>query len=462
MEKKFLVYLLLTVFSLSFIFAADSAGSDGKLSGWKAGVSRTRITPEQSMWMAGYGSRNHPSEGTLQDLWAKAIVLEDSDGKRVVIISTDLLGFKKEMSDRIKKRVERKYGLSKAQILLNSSHTHSGPVLLDELAEIYPLNSDQLLKIKDYSFKLEEKIVTLVGDAFRNMQPVNLFSQNGVARIQVNRRNNAESKLSQQEELKGPNEYSVPVIKVVNEKGDLTALLFGYACHSTTLDIYQFSGDYPGFAQVELEKSHPGVTALFFQGAGGDQNPLPRRTVALARQHGRTLAFAVERVLEEEMISLPAKLSAAYSEVKLQIAVLPAKEDLIKIENDSSKYTYYHRRWAKNMINKIDKGELLDYVFLPLQVIKIGNQPVIALGGEPVIEYAILLKKIFGQNIFVFGFSNVLTSYIPSSTVLAEGGYEGESSQIVHGLPGKYSADVQEVVIREIEKLAEQAGVQKK
>src|SRR5690606_39897908 len=62
-----------------------------------------------------------------------------------------------------------------------------------------------------------------------------------------------------------------------------------------------WSGDYVGFAQIALEKAYPGTTALFFQGAGGDQNPLPRRTVALAEQYGNTLAAAVERVVKEEM-----------------------------------------------------------------------------------------------------------------------------------------------------------------
>jgi len=77
------------------------------------------------------------------------------------------------------------------------------------------------------------------------------------------------------------------------------AVAFGYACHATVLSIYQFSGDYPGFAQIEIEKSYPGVTALFFQGAGADQNPLPRRTIPLARQYAvplqqRSKGFSVK------------------------------------------------------------------------------------------------------------------------------------------------------------------------
>ena len=47
---------------------------------WKAGVARVKITPEKSLWMSGYGSRDRPSEGTLHDLWAKTLVIEDPSG----------------------------------------------------------------------------------------------------------------------------------------------------------------------------------------------------------------------------------------------------------------------------------------------------------------------------------------------------------------------------------------------
>ena len=269
--------------------------------------------------MAGYGSRKHESEGTLVDLWAKALFLEDANGKRAVLVTSDILGFPKNMSDRIKNRLNAKFGLSKAQIILNSSHTHSGPVLRNSLYNFYPLDSLQLVKIEKYSSKLEDQIVTLVGNALKSMVPVQLYAKNGVTRFQVNRRNNTEAKLLFQTELKGPNDYAVPVIKVLNAKGDLMAVVFGYACHNTVLDIYQWSGDYAGFAQIELEKSHPGITALFIEGAGADQNPLPRRTIPLAQQYGRELADAVERVLNEDMRNLPSVLSTAYSEIRFTI-----------------------------------------------------------------------------------------------------------------------------------------------
>jgi neutral ceramidase len=67
------------------------------------------------------------------------------------------------------------------------------------------------------------------------------------------------------------------------------------------LNIYQVSGDWPGFAQEDIEKAHPGAIALFVQGAGAGANPLPRRSIELARLYGQVLAAAVEIVLRGQM-----------------------------------------------------------------------------------------------------------------------------------------------------------------
>ncbi|MDO8994383.1 MAG: neutral/alkaline non-lysosomal ceramidase N-terminal domain-containing protein, partial [Daejeonella sp.] len=111
---------------------------------WKAGVGKADITPKMAMPMAGFASRTHSSEGTLHPLWAKALALEDSKGNKAVMISSDLLGFPKDVSDRIRDRIKSKYGLDRAQILLNSSHTHSGPVIGDALMDIYVLDNQQI------------------------------------------------------------------------------------------------------------------------------------------------------------------------------------------------------------------------------------------------------------------------------------------------------------------------------
>jgi hypothetical protein len=328
---------------------------------------------------------------------------------------------------------------------------------MDALFDIYPLDTMQLKVIKEYSDYLEKKIPDLAGEAIRSMVPAQIFSKSGVTRFQVNRRNNIESSLTAQTVLNGPNDYAVPVLKVTDDTGNLMAVAFGYACHATVLDIYRISGDYPGFAQIELEKIYPGVTAMFFQGAGADQNPLPRRTIQLARQYGKELAASVERVLGEDMKKLDPMLSTAYSEVNLPFSAPPPADTLLKIEKEKEGY---QKSWASNQLRALrDNGSLITSYPYPVQVWKLGDQAIMTLGGELVVEYSIELKKIFGSEIFVLGYVNDDMAYIPSETILQDGGYEGESSQMVYGLPAKWAPGIENMIIDEIKKLALKAGV---
>jgi neutral ceramidase len=457
--KKSILLLFITAFLIFINLKAAETDQQAGVKSWKAGVARVKITPEEPTWMAGYGSRDHPSEGILVDLWAKALALEDAKGKKVVLVTTDLLGFPQKMSYRIRDRIGAKFGLTRAQIILSSSHTHSGPVVGEALSDVYPMNAQQKEVVKKYTADLENKIVTLVGEAIRTMVPAQLYSQNGVTRFQVNRRNNKEANINQITDLAGPNDYAVPVLKVTNGAGDLLAVTFGYACHATCLSIYQFSGDYPGFAQIEIEKLHPGITAMFFQGAGADQNPLPRRTVQLAQQYGRELAAAVDRVLNEDMKKLEPVISTAYSEIPLKLSKAPTKEELIKMENE---FKDSQKRWAQSQLETLRKnGSLPTSYPYPVQIWKLGEQSLMTLGGELVVQYAIELKKMFGQDIFVMGYANDEMAYIPSDVVLQEGGYEGDTSQKVYGMPSKWETGIQSNILSEFEKLALKAGVQK-
>ncbi len=454
------IYFILAsfFFLISTVFYSNAAiFPEEGTHGWKAGVARTIITPDKPLWLAGYASRNSPSEGKLHDLWAKALVLEDANGKQAVLITTDILGMTKELTDKIRIRLKKKWGLYPEQIMITSSHTHSGPVIHNALYDIYPLNESDKKKIEKYTNWLENQIVNVINTAFQTLEPVHIYSGNGVSRFQVNRRNNDASKLIQQTELKGPNDYAVPVIKVENESGKLIAIAFGYACHPTVLEINLWSGDYPGFAQIELEKDHPGTTAMFFQGAGADQNPLPRHSVALAQQYGRDLAAAVDRVLNEDMHELSPKLISSYSELELPLAKAPDKNELLEYAKSDVDYI---KRWATRVLHELETGKSFQTSYpYPLQIWKMGDQKIFAMGGEVVIEYSIKLKRIFGQDIFVLGYTNDVMAYIPSTTILNEGGYEGKISQMVYGLPACWSSEIESIILNGIVDLAGQTEI---
>ncbi|HOW39232.1 MAG TPA: neutral/alkaline non-lysosomal ceramidase N-terminal domain-containing protein [Bacteroidales bacterium] len=457
MKNKILLRFFFSAVLISSFTVILLTGQPAAAPGWRAGLAKAVITPQEPMWMAGYASRDHESEGVLTDLWIKVLVLQDAKGKKAVLITSDLLGYPKKLSEQIRNQISVKYGLTRSQIILSCSHTHTGPVIDGALFDIYPLDARQREVIRKYSAEISRKIVDLTGEAIKNLAPASLYSQNGVVRFQVNRRNNTEATVNLINDMNGPNDYAVPVLKVLDNKGNMLAVAFGYSCHATVLSFYQFSGDYPGFAQLELEKLYPGTTAMFFQGAGADQNPLPRRTVPLAKQYGKELAAAVERVLSEEMKQLEPGLSTAYSEIDLKFASPPSEEELMKIEKES---TGYLKSWATSQLKILkDKGSLRTSYPYPVQVWKLGSQPVFAFGGELVIQYSSDIKKIFGPDVFIMGYVNDDMAYIPSETILKEGGYEGESSMRVYGLPASWAPGIEETIINEMKKLAAKAGI---
>ncbi|MPM61680.1 hypothetical protein SDC9_108540 [bioreactor metagenome] len=364
----------------------------------------------------------------------------------------DLLGIPKDFSDALREKIGRKYGLNKSQIALSCSHTHSGPVIARALEYIYPMDAGNWEKVAQYTAQLEKMLFQLVGESMINLKPAKIYTENGIARFQVNRRNNSENQLTALTNLNGPNDYSVPVIKVEGSDHSLIAIVFGYACHPTTLSINEFSGDYAGFAQIELEKLYPGAMAMFFQGAGADQNPLPRRTLPLAIQYGKQLAASVEAVLSGKMNVQESLLVNKYNEIDLPFDTPLPTQQLEEI----AKGTDYQARWAKGMIGEYKKeGTFIKSYSYPIQYWKIGDQPLFIMGGEVLISYAIQLKELYGQGAFVMGYANDIVSYIPSAKVIEEGGYEGDTSHRVYGLPAKWSTQIEPVIINGYKNLLE-------
>jgi hypothetical protein len=445
------VVLIILLFGGTFFsFGQTKQQTFGSSDIWKVGIARRNITPSFPVWMAGYASRTSPSEGKIHDLWAKALTMEDMQGNRSILITMDLAGIPKNFSDALREKIERKYGLNKSQIVLSCSHTHSGPVIARALENIYPMEPEDWKQADRYTSQLEMILFELAGESMDNMKPARIYTKNGTVRFQVNRRNNNENQLTSITNLRGPNDYAVPVIKVEGIDKSLIAIVFGYACHPTTLSINEFSGDYAGFAQIELEKSYPGAIAMFFQGAGADQNPLPRRTLPLAIQYGKQLAASVEAVLSEKMDIQESILTNKYNEIDLPLDTPLPIQRLQEISEGND----YQARWARKMIDKYKRKETFIKTYpYPIQYWEIGNQPLFVMGGEVVVSYAIQLKELYGQDVFVMAYANDMVSYIPSARVIEEGGYEGDTSQRAYDLPAKWDKQIELIIMNGFKKL---------
>ena len=251
-----------------------------------------------------------------------------------------------------------------------------------------------------------------------------------------------------------PTDPTVPVLSVRSAQGKLRAIVFGYACHNTTLDIYRWNGDYAGFAQLDLESRYPDAEAMFVAGCGADQNPNPRRTIELCEEHGLALADAVSKALDAPMERIAPKLQTVMKTIDLPYGEQPGIEQLKKTGEGSN----YAARWARRLLAEIEAGKAFSksYPAYPVQVWQLGDFRLVALGGEVVVDYVLNLRNRLGENTWVAAYTNDVMAYIPSSRVRGEGGYEAGAFN-VYGLPAvSWSPDIEEQIVSTVEALASQ------
>lgn len=462
------------VLCLGTIFTGETTQAETT---WRVGLARELITPKEFMWMSGYGGRNRPADGKLSDLWAKAIAIEDSDGKRVVLVTLDLIGIDRQTVEIIHKAVQNKFQLPRSSLAISTSHTHSGPVVGENLRAMYQIDESAWGRIRHYTDGLVNTVIDVVGRSIADLRSTELFWTVGRAKFAVNRRNNREAdvpSLRADSRLLGPVDHDVPIL-VAKEPtpnaasgsenplqtetgGKLRAIICGYACHATVLSGYQWCGDWPGYAQEQIESRFPEATAMVWIGCGADQNPLPRRDVKLAKQYGLEMGDAVSDALERPLVKIDGALDSVYAEIPLAYANLPSLEELehaMKSENrfEASRARRLLEAWHR------DGGLAQSYPY-PIQTWRLGNGPTwLFLGGEVVIDYALRLKLELGSGkTWVAGYCNDVMAYIPSLRVLKEGGYEGGGSMVYYGLPSPWSDSIEEEIVAEARRQVSQLG----
>jgi hypothetical protein len=446
--------LLLGTFCL--LWTGVGRAADSPSTAWKAGAAAVKITPESLMWMAGYAARTKPAEGVAQDLFAKALVLEDAGGKRLVIVTFDLVGIPRPLRDMLASELERVHHVAPETLLLNASHTHCGPEVRMAPSMVGSDSDERTEQRKQYIAMLKTRVVDVVGRALAAVAPARLDYLHARAGFAMNRRRPTPKGFTNAPNSEGPVDQEVPVLRVTDPEGKvLRALLFGYACHNTTLSFYKFCGDYAGFAQEYLEQEHPGTVALFLSGCHGDQNPYPRGTIELCRQHGRTLATAVDAALQTVPRPLGGPLAVQYAEVELEFAPLASRSEL---ETLAASGTAAEKRRAARLLKQLDQpgGVKMTYSY-PIQVVHFGRDlTLVALAGETVVDYSLRLKRELPGPVWVAGYSNDVFSYVPSRRVLEEGGYEGRDAISNSSLPGPFAPTVEGRIAGKVHEMAAQ------
>jgi hypothetical protein len=360
--------------------------------------------------MSGYANRKGLSQRVHDPLSARVVAFE-TGGRRLVLVSTDVIGFYGDTADAIRDAIVKAHGLEPSQLFLAAIHTHAGPTVTLDREEGHASNVA-------YTEKLQKTLVGVVGDALADLQPVELGQGSGSSPVGVNRREvfydeagNPRTWIGRNPE--GVHDKQVQVLKVVGATGR-QAVLFDYATHSTSLgwENYQISGDIHGLAEQFVERYlGEGVIAPAFAGASGDIDPWFRVLPGFETENGWIPEpILLGTLLGEEVVHTAKTIELAPGtgpvSSALQTLRLPGKP-------------------------RGDGDATPDAPPEPLNVTvaRVGDVAFVGLGAEVLTEIGLAIKQASPfRTTFVITHCNGAADYLAPKHLYVEGGYEIESS----------------------------------
>lgn len=386
-----------------------------------AGIAAIDITPQESIRLSGYAARSEPTSDIRQRLRAKALSLRDERGRPAVLITSDLIGIPRHVSEELARRLARA-GVTRDQLAVSATHTHTGPLLRRNLPALFntPLPPEEQAASERYTLQLIDKLERVALDALADLRPARLSWSVGRAAFAANRRVLKDGKWTAfGVNPDGPVDHDLPVLAVRAPDGRLRAVLVSYACHATTLEAKNnfIHGDWPGTTQALVEARHPGATAMVAIGAGADANPSPRGSgLADVERHARTVADEVDRLLAAPMRPVSAAPLGRFRSIDLRFNGLPQTAP------------YAIQAWAF--------ADDLAMVFL---------------AGEVVSDYGLRLKReLDGSRVWVNAYTNDVPFYVASRRMIPEGGYEVDRSMVYYGQPGPLAEDTEDTIVRTV------------
>ncbi len=418
------------------------------------GTGSANITPQIPMPMACFSDRGDKKhERVASDLYVKILAITENKKKnpgQLIFITIDMAYFHSFLVEPIRKKLSKKLGLQSDAIIFNASHTHSGP----EMCSIDQNNEQEPVTMYDkaYGNKVIADIVNAVISAYENQVEAKLYFGKGYFAELTNRRGiDRQGNFMRAINQYGPIDHEIAIIKAVDLKDKVIAVVFNIGCHTTVMATMSISGDFPAFAREELEKKYQGATGLFMQGCGG-QIKIPIRKKERYRFEysdeyysqviGKKLAKAVIKGLESKMNPIAGSIIT-----KKKIIELPLMEPLSQEELNEKPFNKPYRKMAllaKQMLRSMDEnGNYKNSIDYQIMTASIGDDfRFILLSGEPSVSYGLRLKgRLLDKSVMVAGWGGnscnksrknrqggpIETAYLPSFDMLPAGGYEARS-----------------------------------
>ncbi|MEO6182471.1 MAG: hypothetical protein ABIP71_05135, partial [Verrucomicrobiota bacterium] len=439
--------------------AAETKVTSGASAGW----AEIEITPPLGIALGGRGAPSTASKKIIDPLFAQVLYLKDAKGNGFVLVSFDLIGMAHELSEKIRLDIVHELGVPWNLVVLNCSHTHSGPYMIRSLmAGVGPAPEIEI----EYFKSLEQKIISATRAAAKAMKPVKVEVFEGTSEVGINRRGkNKQGARSLLPDATGPFDDKVWVMKISPENGNAPAVIFSYACHPVL--VYGFalaaiSADFPGVVRNVLREKLGGkVHTQFVQGLAGDVRP---RVVADLKNNrfrlptpddlqkvGTDLANDVFAALKKNGEVLSLNLAGAGDRPFLPRDKPPERNYYEKMGTEAAaKTNKYLTAVSEYWLSCYDSG----YGFSqgdawPVGLIRLAeNQWVCYFAGEPCVEWRAKISQwLPGKKIVPWGYCQEGLGYLPTAQMLPEGGYEvAESNRARLSTPAQLAPGIDDAM----------------
>ncbi len=404
----------------------------------RVGVERVPVTPPIGIMQCGYAARVSGSTHLLDDLYATAIVCDNGE-TQIALVACDLIFVHPTTVARVREEVVRRTHIPANHVMICCSHTHSGPITY--------AGPEQGERERAYTTALVHQIAGAICAAQTRLQPARIGYGQGRASIGVNRREQRPNgQVILGENLSGPVDPTVGVVRLDTVDGAPLAVLVNYACHAVALsaESYGLSADWPGAMRCVVEAA-TSARCLFIQGAGADINPRggPSRDYARMQQLGRSVAggaiqawadiqefredVALAGVAEQVWAPLwrTDSQSAAALQESLTTALRLPWEAVLRMRAERFP-------WSAELVER----DGTPHTPIATQVLRLGEAAVAAIGAEPFVEVGLAIKaRSVYQHTLIAGYTNGSIGYLPTAEAYAIGGYEVQQAHFWYHLP---------------------------
>ncbi len=416
------------------------------------GVGQVDITPQQNVWLVGYGDRDHQSEGIYQKLRAGALYLRAEKDAALILVA-DLIGYDLAYAAEAKALIADATGLLPRQIVLTATHTHCAPFFYPW---IMPGEPEPI-----YATFLKEKLVEVAQRALASACQGQISFARGHSSFGVNRRlpdDNGGIIFAPNPD--GAMDRDLDVLWCSDSQGHPLASLTVFACHPTSLGGYLIGGDYPGFLCRALEEE-TAVPAFFATGCAGNIRPwykgddggFARPSFDELAAAGRSIADEVLATQDGAMPIDTTEMSATHSFHLLPYRDVPTREILAE---ETRSDDVRRRDWATLMLGKLEHGPLPQACPQEIQILRFNSDLLaVFLGGEVLSEIGLHIKKALQPaTVITTAYANGLIAYVPSEETYDLGGYEVEGSYHLFTRPAPFVREVETLIVAETQRLA--------